>query len=217
MLPSELKALKKRWRTCLWFMHHELDDRFPHDSMEVYELLKVVNPSISHSALVHAEVAGIPKAEAVKTLLHIFELPLHGYLVSETVINSFASFLTSVVARDKFKAMNVKTKGKFPPPTMIYSYYSQLLSHKELRNWAFFALFLLLFPTGNAISERGFSAVNATNTKGRYAMSVKQSLATMIISFNGPTYEAFKQSLDADSISQGVEWWGFVPPTNFNR
>ena len=48
-------------------------------------------------------------------------------------------------------------------------------------------------------------------------MSVKQSLATMIISFNGPTYEAFKQSLDADSISQGVEWWGFVPPTNFNR
>ncbi len=43
-------------------------------------------------------------------------------------------------------------------------------------------------------------------------MSVKQSLATMIISFNGPTYEAF-----ADSISQGVEWWGFVPPTNFNR
>ena len=132
-------------------------------------------------------------------------------------MNSFASYLTSVVARDKFKAMNVKTKGKFPPPTMIYSYYSQLLSHKELRNWAFFALFLLLFPTGNAISERGFSAVNATNTKGRYAMSVKQSLATMIISFNGPTYEAFKQSLDADSISQGVEWWGFVPPTNFNR
>jgi len=97
-------------------MHHELDDRFPHDSMEVYELLKVVNPSISHSALVHAEVAGIPKAEAVKTLLHIFELPLHGYLVSETVMNSFASYLTSVVARDKFKAMNVKTKGKFPPP-----------------------------------------------------------------------------------------------------
>ncbi len=59
-------------------MHHELNNRFPHDSMEVYELLKVVNPSISHSTLVHAEVAGIPKAEAVKTLLHIFELPLHG-------------------------------------------------------------------------------------------------------------------------------------------
>jgi hypothetical protein len=100
---------------------------------------------------------------------------------------------------------------------MIYSYYSQLLRHKELRNWAFFALFLLLFPTGNAISKRGFSAVNATNTKGRYSMSVKQSLATMIIGFNGPTYEAFKQSLDDDSISQGVEWWGFVPHTNFNR
>jgi hypothetical protein len=107
MLPSELKALKKRWRTCLWLMHHELDDRFPHDSMEVYELLKVVNPSISHSTLVHAEVVGIPKAEAVKTLLHIFELPLHGYLVSETVMNSFASYLISVIARDKFKAMNV--------------------------------------------------------------------------------------------------------------
>jgi hypothetical protein len=75
--------------------------------MEVYKLLKVVNPSISHSTLFRAEVAGIPKAEAVKTLLHIFELPLHGYLVPEMVMNSFASYLTSVVARDTFKAMNL--------------------------------------------------------------------------------------------------------------
>jgi hypothetical protein len=97
-------------------MHHELDDRFPHDSMEVYELLKVVNPSISHSTIVYAKVAGVPKAEAVKRLLYIFELPLHGYLVPETVMNSFASFLTSVVARNNFKAMNLKKKGKSPPP-----------------------------------------------------------------------------------------------------
>jgi len=86
-----------------------------------------------------------------------------------------------------------------------------------MRDWALFALFLALFPTGNAISERGFSALNATNTKGRYSLGVKQALCTMIISFNGPSYKAFKIALDEQSLDEGKNWWGFVPPTNFNR
>ena len=200
-------------------MHQELDDRFPHESMEVYELLKVVDPSISHSTLVHVEVAGMLKVDAVKKLLHIFELPLHGLLVPESVVNSFTNFLTSTIARATYRAVYIFKDGKAPAPITIYEFYAQLLHHRELRDWALFALFLELFPTGNAISERGFSALNATNTKGRYSLSVQQALATMIISFNGPSYEAFRIALDSQSLEKGKEkdWWGFVAPTNFSR
>ena len=100
---------------------------------------------------------------------------------------------------------------------VIYKFYAELLCHRELRDWALFALFLLIFPTGNAISERGFSALNATATKGRYQLSVKEALNTMIISFNGPTYEAFRMALDEQSLAEGKNWWGFVAPANFTR
>ena len=215
--PSDILALKKKWAHCLWFMHDALGERFPNESMEVYELLKVVDPGISHSTLRHAEVASVLKVEAVKKLLHIFELPLHGILDPASVLNSFANFLSSTIAQDTYKALYRYEGGKSPQPIVIYEFYAQLLNHKEMRDWALFALFLALFPTGNAISERGFSALNATNTKGRYSLGVKQALYTMIISFNGPSYKAFKIALDEQSLDEGKNWWGFVPPTNFNR
>ncbi len=46
-----------------------------------------------------------------------------------------------------------------------------------LKPYALFALFLLVFPTGNAISERGFSAMGAIYTKPRSEMSHAQVLA----------------------------------------
>jgi hypothetical protein len=36
-----------------------------------------------------------------------------------------------------------------------------------MKPWALFALFVLVFPTGNAISERGFSAMGAGHSKQR--------------------------------------------------
>lgn len=214
---SEILSLKTKWADCLWFMHNELGERFPNDSMEVYELLKVVDPAISHSSLRYSEVASMPKIEVVKKLLHIFELPLYKVLVPAAVINSFTNFLGSTMARDIYRALYGHKDGKAPSPTIIYDYYAELLRHRELRDWSLFALFLALFPTGNSISERGFSALNATNTKGRYSLTVKQAFYTMIISFNGPSYEAFKKSLDEESLQKGKDWWGFVPPTNFTR
>ena len=217
LTTSEVLGLKKKWNSCLSYMHDELDDRFPHDSMEVYELLKVVDPVISHSALVHHEVAGMLKISAVTKLLHIFELPLYGILAAEVVLNSFTMYLSSTVAKSTYRAIYKLQDGKRPAPIIIYDFYSQLLHHREMRDWALFALFLLLFPTGNAISERGFSALNATNTKGRYSLSVQQAMATMIISFNGPNYKEFKEVLDRESKVGGKNWWGYVPPTNYSR
>lgn len=217
LLTPRPLPLEIAWNKCLWYLHHELGERFPDESMEIYRKIKVVDPSISHSPLIHEKIGDKTKAEVVKSLLHVFELPLHGKLDPLKVQNSFGQFLSSTIAKSTYKALYSKKKGKLPPPEVIYKYYAQLIHHKELRDYSMFALFLLLFPTGNAISERGFSALNATCTKGRSSMSVKQALAAMIISFNGDSYKNFKESLDRDSMANGSEWWGFVPPTNFNR
>jgi hypothetical protein len=52
--------------------------------------------------------------------------------------------------------------------------------------WAFACLFLLIFPTGNAIAERGFSAMGAVHSTLRSEMGHEQVWAHMIVYFNGP-------------------------------
>ena len=64
--------------------------------------------------------------------------------------------------------------------SVIYTYYRELLQMPALKPWAFFALSILVFPTGNAISERGFSAMGATHSKQRSEMSHAQVFAHMI-------------------------------------
>jgi hypothetical protein len=51
----------------------------------------------------------------------------------------------------------------------------------QLKPWAMFALFVLVFPTGNAIAERGFSAMGAVHSKQRSDMNHAQVLANLII------------------------------------
>ncbi len=63
----------------------------------------------------------------------------------------------------------------------------------DLKPWAFFALSILVFPTGNAISERGFSAMGAIHSKQRSEMSDVQVFAHMIIGFNGPRFNYFSR------------------------
>ena len=71
-------------------------------------------------------------------------------------------------------------------------------------------LFMLVLTTGNAISERGFSAMSSVHTKSRSQLSVKQCRANMIISFNGASYQDFSNRLNAESLEKGKTWWGFV-------
>ncbi len=80
-----------------------------------------------------------------------------------------------------------------------------------LQPWAFFSLFLLVFPTGNGMSERGFSAMGATQ---RSELSHEQVLASMVIGFNGPPVFDFSSSIDRESREKfGPEWWGYVHPS----
>ena len=64
-----------------------------------------------------------------------------------------------------------------------------------------FALFVLVFPTGNAIAERGFSAMGmgATHTKQRSELGRDQVFANLIIGFNGPSVTEFTAQLDNES------------------
>jgi hypothetical protein len=43
-----------------------------------------------------------------------------------------------------------------------------------------------MFPTGNAISERGFSAMGAAHSKQRSELGYAQVFAHLMIGFNGP-------------------------------
>jgi hypothetical protein len=54
----------------------------------------------------------------------------------------------------------------------------------DVEPWAFTCLFLLIFPTGNAIAEREFSAMGATHTKTRSGISHEQVWANMMVQFN---------------------------------
>ena len=85
----------------------------------------------------------------------------------------------------------------------------------EISPWAFVCLFLLIFPTGNAVAERGFSAMGAVHSKRRSEMSHEQVWAHMMVQFNGPPLGTYAQTLDAES--RMLNWWGHVNHTNYNN
>jgi hypothetical protein len=79
-------------------------------------------------------------------------------------------------------------------------------------------LFILVFPTGNAISisERGFSAMGATHShsKQRSEMSHEQVVAHMIMGFNGPNVSEFAANVRA--ASKLPNWPLYIHPNNYN-
>jgi hypothetical protein len=77
----------------------------------------------------------------------------------------------------------------------------------EPNDWAVFCrLFMLVLTTGNAISERGFSAMSNAHTKSRSQLSVAQCRANMVISFNGQNYQDFANRLNRESLKKGKDW-----------
>ena len=105
-------------------------------------------------------------------------------------------------------------QGKSFDHSLIYSYYRALMHIPDLKPWALFALFVLVFPTGNAISERGFSAMGATHSKQRHEMGHEQVFANLIIGFNGPSVPEFAAQLDIES--RQPNWPLYIRPTSLN-
>jgi hypothetical protein len=132
--------------------------------MKYFKLMQILGPALVHGPLKRDKIGTHDLTVVVKTLLHIFEIPLHGSgleLPEEITTNSFTVFRTSEVCPDLWKETTKGYTAREKPfdHGLIYPYYRGLMRMPELKPYALFALFVLVFPTGNAISERGFSAM----------------------------------------------------------
>jgi hypothetical protein len=171
-----------------------------------------------HGPLKRDKIGPDDLTEVVTKLLHIFEIPLYGsgLALPEEITNSFTIFRTSEVCEDLWKETAKRFPGKDKPFDygLIYPYYRGLMHMPQLKPWALFALFVLVFPTGNAIAERGFSAMGAVHSKQRSEMSHAQVLANLIIGYNGPSVPEFAELLESES--KQPHWSLYIPPCNFN-
>ena len=218
--PNEILALKKDWHKFYKHCIEQIDARFPVSSMEMFQLLQVINPAkiCGPSVTRITRIAGEDLLDVVQKLLIIFELPLRAAAAytPEEILNSFTAFRVMDRSVELWAAYARQEPNKFFNHAVVYTYYKECMDIPGLGPWSFFALFLLVLPTGNAISERGFSAQNATHSKQRSELSHDQTLATMMIGFNGPELPEFVNDMQRDSKSLGRDWWGFIPPCNYN-
>ena len=75
--------------------------------------------------------------------------------------------------------------------TDVHEFYDTLLGSDDLLPWCKFAALVLHLPTGNAISESGFSMV--TFCKNKYRNSLRSTLldAQLLVKANGPSVKDF--------------------------
>ena len=211
----EVLDLKKSWYKLYAFCLRQINARFPPETMHAFELMQVLDPSVLHGPFQRQNIGNNDLAVVVERLLHIFEIPLYtsglASLSLEEIRNSFVIHRVSRLCADLWKEMTQKTDSAH---IVLYSYYRQLLQMPDLKPWALFALFVLVFPTGNAISERGFSAMGSTHTKQRSELSHAQVFAHLMIGFNGLPLPEFAAQLDVDS--RLPHWPLYIRPNHKN-
>jgi hypothetical protein len=232
--PDDVRQLKKSWHELFKHCLVQIDARFPPENMECFELMQVLDPMIVHGPMLtrRAQIKNVDLAVAVDTLVHMFEVPLHlsspiGSL--QDIKNSFTAFRASELAAELWNNLTKEFRDERPIATttngrkkkkksfahsVIYTYYRELLQMPDVKPWAFFALSILVFPTGNAISERGFSAMGAIHSKQRSEMSDAQVFAHMIIGFNGPSVKNFAETIRPASTLPN--WPLYIHPNNYN-
>jgi hypothetical protein len=213
----QVLSLKKSWHKLYAHCLQQIDSRFPQENMHIFKLMQVIDPSIVHGPLRRQLIGTDDLIVVVGHLLHIFEIPVHTAEIAllEEIKNSFVAFRASEFCADLWKEMKkyyagLRQRGKPIDYTLIYPYYRQLMQMPDLKPWALFALFVLVFPTGNAISERGVSAMGSVHCKQRSELSHDQVFAHLIIGFNGPTVAEFAAQLDIES-KQPINWRLYIP------
>ena len=198
----ELKELKQGWHNLYSHCLREIDRRFPPGNMTTFQLLQVLDPCIVHGTMRRQRIGTKDLTAAIADLLSVFEVPFH------------TAFRYSEVCADIWE-LQVQRYARQPfDHTVVYSFYKTLLQMPDIAPWAFACLFLLIFPTGNACAERGFSAMGATHTKERQEMTNEQVWAHMVIQYNGPELDEYTKILDVES--RVPNWWGHVSHSNYN-
>jgi hypothetical protein len=209
--------VKRDWHKLYVHCLNEIDRRFPPENMVVFKLFQVLDPSVVHGPTRRQLIGTEDLAVAVTELLSVFEIPLHLSLSSKYTIedmkNAFTAFRSSEACAGIWQA-HVGRSVPFDNK-VVYDYYRALLQLPEVAAWAFACLFLLIFPTGNAVAERGFSAMGAVHSKQRSEMSHEQVWAHMMIQFNGPQLSEYAKKIDMES--RVPNWWGHVGTSNYNN
>ena len=185
LVPEQVLHLKQAFYKLFVHCLEQIDCRFPPENMESFRLMQVIDPMVVQGPLPRQKIGVDDLAVVVGKLLHTFEVSLHvaGFASLEQIQNCFTIFRVSELCSDLWREMTNEHREsalrgeKSIDNTSIYAYYRQLLLQMpNLKPWAMFALFLRVFPTGNAISERGFFAMGATHSKQRSELAILKFL-----------------------------------------
>jgi hypothetical protein len=89
--------LKRGWHKFYAHCLREINTRFPPETMLMFKLMQVLDPSTVHGPTWRNLIGGADLSEAVRELLLLFELPwyLTGKASTEEVANSFTAFRSS--------------------------------------------------------------------------------------------------------------------------
>ena len=91
----------------------------------------------------------------------------------------------------------------------IYEFYYELMKlGGGTCEWCKFSLFCLIIATGNAISERGFSAMSAVHAKSRSELGLPQVLVSVLVAFNGKSYKDFYDQIEQERVIVKVKTGG---------
>ena len=78
-----------------------------------------------------------------------------------------------------------------PKDTKVHDFYDTLMHDSDMEEWCKFTALVLTLPTGNAISEGGFSMVSFAKNKYRNTLRATLLEAQMLASANGPSVSQF--------------------------
>ena len=199
---AQVGELKHEMYLAVRFMLEQLEERFPEQDLRVYRFIRCVDPRNRRKP----KLGKYTHTERVVRLMHFFEVPLFGFVSQEELLKSHKTYLARPSIQDLFHQFYERNGNGdlVNGEESIYLFYKALyLEGGETRDWAKFALFMLIVATGNAISERGFSAMAAVHSKSRSELGLPQVLASMLAAFNGPSYEDFFNAIERQGLAQG--------------
>ena len=114
--------IKEQMLLCVHFMQENLTERFPETDLHVYKLLRVVDPRLRK----RPKLGKLTHGECAKGLLHIFEVPLHGFVNEKKVLASHSAFMCSPGVDDILAQCFVLDKNGNHNEENIYEFYYEL-------------------------------------------------------------------------------------------
>ena len=193
---KKVAEIKLQMYSCVKYMLENLDARFPKKDLEIYKVVRAVDPQLRKRTKLSNDTHG----KCVSKLLRMFEVPLHGFIEPKRVLQSHTVFMTSQTVTDLVVQCFVLDSNGNHDENAIYTFYFELMKFGgDCYEWCKFALFCLIIATGNAISERGFSAMSAVHSKNRSELGLDQVFASMLVAFNGKSYKDFYEEMNRDS------------------